>query len=122
MCVYSYTNEKLNLDKCYENGNMSKILFEKLKNKHYENNAKKDYYFLVLNKTNTCDIIINSVKGFTILTPNINNLPFQICWNKNREYKHKHIKTNIKLFAECLQKPTPRWKEKFMKNIRKLEL
>jgi hypothetical protein len=33
MCVYSYTNEKLelNLDKTYNNGEMSKILIEKLK-------------------------------------------------------------------------------------------
>jgi hypothetical protein len=66
----------------YENGKMSNILYNKLKNKEYNKNNKKDYYFIILNKTNTDDIIINSIKGLTILTPNINNLPFQVCWNK----------------------------------------
>jgi len=47
---------------------------EKLRNKQY-------------NKNNLNDIIINSVKGLIHLTPNINNLPFQVCWDKNREYK-----------------------------------
>ncbi len=61
---------------------MSNILYNKLKNKEYNKNNKKDYYFIILNKTNTDDIIINSIKGLTILTPNINNLPFQVCWNK----------------------------------------
>jgi hypothetical protein len=88
MCVYSYTNETLDIhkDKSYENGKMNIILFNKLKNKEYNTNNKKDYYFLVLNKTNPSDIIVNSVKGLTILTPNINNLPFQVNWSKNRKF------------------------------------
>lgn len=73
MCVYSYTNENLNI---YENSKMCDILFNKIKNKEYN---KKDYYFIVINKNNSKDIIVNSL---TILSPNINNLPFQICWNK----------------------------------------
>jgi len=86
MCVYSYTDEFLDIhsDKSYENGKMSNILFNKLKNKKYNRNAKKDYYFVVLNKTDSNDIIINSVKGLTFLTPNINNLPFQVNWSKNK--------------------------------------
>ena len=54
---------------------MSIILFDKLKNKNYNKINKKDYYFIVLNKTDSNDIIVNSVKGLKILTPNINNLP-----------------------------------------------
>jgi hypothetical protein len=86
MCVYAYTDEILDIhrDKSYENGKMSDILFNKLKNKKYNINNKKDYYFIVLNKTDPRDIIVNSVKGLTILTPNINNLPFQVNWSKNR--------------------------------------
>jgi hypothetical protein len=61
---------------------INNILYNKLKNKEYNKNNKKDYYFIILNKTNTDDIIINSIKGLIILTPNINNLPFQVCWNK----------------------------------------
>jgi hypothetical protein len=124
MCVYAYTNELLDIhrDKSYENGKMSDILFNKLKIKEYNTNNKKDYYFIVLNKTDASDIIVNSVKGLTILTSNINNLPFQVCWDKNRTFKYENIKKKIKLFIDCLQKPKPSWKETFMSNIRTLDL
>lgn len=124
MCVYAYTNEMLDIhmNKSYDNGKMSDILFNKLKNKKYNINNKKDYYFVVLNKTVVGDIIVNSVKGLTLLTPNINNLPFQVCWNKNREFNYKNINEKIKMFIECLQKPKPSWKETFMTNIRRLDL
>jgi hypothetical protein len=124
MCVYAYTNEILDIhmDKSYENGKMSNILFNKLKNKKYNTNNKKDYYFIVLNKTDASDIIVNSVKGLTILTPNINNLPFQVCWDKNRTFTYEKINKKIKLFIDCLQKPKPSWKETFMSNIRTLDL
>jgi hypothetical protein len=124
MCVYAYTDELLDIhrDKSYENGKMSDILFNKLKNKKYNTNNKKDYYFIVLNKTDATDIIVNSVKGLTILTPNINNLPFQVNWSKNRIFKYKDINKNIKMFIDCLQKPKPSWQETFMSNIRTLHL
>jgi len=124
MCVYAYTNEILDIhkNKSYENGKMSDILYNKLKNKEYNTNNKKDYYFLILNKKCVSDIIINSVKGLIILTPNINNLPFQVNWSKNRIFKYKHINKNIKMFIDCLQKPKPSWKEIFMSKIRTLDL
>jgi len=124
MCVYAYTDEILDIhrNKSYENGIMSDILYDKLKNKKYNINNKKDYYFIVLNKTNASDIIINSVKGLTILTPNINNLPFQVCWDKNRRFKYENINKKIKIFIDSLQKPKPSWKETFMSNIRTLNL
>jgi hypothetical protein len=71
-----------------------------------------------MNKTNSCDVIINSVKGLSVLTPNVNNLPFQVCWNKNRIFTYGPINKKVKLFIECLQKPKPSWKEEFMSNIR----
>jgi len=124
MCVYVYTDEILDIhrDKSYENGKMSDILFNKLKNKKYNTSNKKDYYFIVLNKTDASDIIVNSVKGLTILTPNINNLPFQICWDKNRSFKYENINKKVKQFAECLQKPRPSWHETFMSNMRTLHV
>ena len=124
MCVYAYTNEILDIhsDKSYENGKMSDILFNKLKSKKYNTKNKKDYYFIVLNKTDANDIIVNSVKGLTILTSNINNLPFQVCWNKNRTFVYGNINKKIKLFVSCLQKPKPSWKEIFMSNIRTLTI
>jgi hypothetical protein len=124
MCVYAYTNEKLDIhkDKTYENGKMSIILFNLLKNKKYNTNNKKDYYFIVLNKTDIGDIIVNSVKGLTILTPNINNLPFQVNWSKNKNFRYENINKKIQLFIDCLQKPKPSWKEIFMMKIRTLDL
>ena len=124
MCVYAYTNEMLDIhnNATYENGKMSDVLFKNLKNKNYNTNNKKDYYFVVLNKANASDIIVNSVKGLKILTPNINNLPFQVCWDKNRIFKYENIKKKIKLFINCLQKPKPSWKETFMTNMRTINL
>ena len=123
-CVYAYTDEQLDIHrlKTYENGPMSKILFQKLQEHAYNKKNKKDYYFLVLNKTNPTDIIVNSVKGLTILTPNINNLPFQVCWDRNRTFKYECIRKKIKLFIECLQRPQPSWKETFMANMRSFDL
>tara|TARA_B110000503_G_C7020398_1_gene359519 strand:- start:72 stop:386 length:315 start_codon:yes stop_codon:yes gene_type:complete len=54
---------------------------EKLQ-KHF----RKDYFFLVINKNDPTDIIINSILGLKEITPNINNLPFQIMWKNNRNY------------------------------------
>ena len=122
MCIYAYTDEALDIhrEKTYTNGIMSDILFNKLKNKNYNRIPKKDYYFLVLNKTNASDIIVNSVKGLSKLTPNINNLPFQVCWDKNRCFKYDTINKKIYQFIESLQKPKPSWQETFMSNIRSL--
>ena len=63
MCVYAYTDEVLDIhrDKSYENGKMCEILFDKFKNKKYNTLKKKDYYFIVLNKTDTREIVVNSV-------------------------------------------------------------
>jgi len=121
MCVYSYTNEILDVNKQYNNGDMSKILFQKIKNKQYNKIHKKDYYFIVLNKIDK-SVIINSVKGLSQLTSNVNNLPFQVKWNNNKEYKYDIISNKIKMFVDCLKKPKPSWKEVFMLNIRGLNI
>src|SRR3990167_10011116 len=59
--------------------------FEKLKVNIGEN--QKDYYFLVVNKSNTKDIFINTLKSLTTLQPNGNNLPFQCKWDINKKPK-----------------------------------
>lgn len=43
------------------------------------------------------------VKGLSILTPNINNLPFQVRWDKNRTFKYENINKKIKQFIDCLK-------------------
>jgi hypothetical protein len=124
MCLYSYTDEKLIVDckKTYTNGKVYKVLIDKLKSKNYNRINKKDYYFIVVNKTNSKDIVINSVKGLSVLTPNINNLPFQVCWDKNREVSYGSIKNKIKDFIKCIQSPEPSWSEKFLENMRSLKI
>lgn len=121
MCVYAYTDEQLDLHKSYDNGKMSVILYNKLKANKYNQCNKKDYYFVVVNKTDSNDIIVNSVKGLVQLTPNINNLPFQVKWCNNRVYNYEHIQKRVKQFIRCLQKPNPSWSETFMVNMRSLQ-
>ena len=52
------------------------------KSKGEDNN--RDYYCLVLNKT-TNEVLMQGLKTLTKLTPNGNNLLFQINWSKNKE-------------------------------------
>ena len=52
------------------------------KSKGEDNN--RDYYCLVLNKV-TNEVLMQGLKTLTKLTPNGNNLLFQINWSKNKE-------------------------------------
>jgi len=122
ICVYAYTDVLLDYDTPYYNGELSNLFFEKIKNKDYNKIDKKDYYFLVINKNNSNDIIINSVKGLTTLEPNLSNLPFQICWNKNKDFNYKPIRDNIKMVIDSFQKPNRIWIEIFLENIRTIKL
>ena len=123
-CVYSYTDYEMDIErtKTYENGKMSIILVDKLKKMTFNQNNKRDYYFLVLNKNDPNEVIINSIKGLTILTPNINNLPFQVCWSKNKTFNYGKINLKVIMFLKCLQRPSPSWKETFMTELRTINL
>ena len=99
---------------------MSKILIEKISDKCLNKNIKRDYYFIVVNKTNPSEIIVNSFKGLEHLTSNINNLPFQVKWSVNKHYTYKPISSVLKKFISTLKKPKPSWSEEFLFNIRQL--
>lgn len=118
MCVHAYTDEILDLKKNYSNGAMSEILFRKLKSKAYNYNDKKDYYFIVMNKNDSNEVIVNSVKGLSNLTSNVNNLPFQVRWERNKRFEYDTIDNRVQKFIQCLQKPQPSWRETFLQNIR----
>jgi hypothetical protein len=122
ICVQSYTNEILDMNKTYDNNKMSEILFRKIQNKEYNRIYKKDYYFIVLNKLDNTEIIINSVLGLNKLTPNSSNLPFQIKWNTNKEFCYNIINKKIKMLVDCLKKPKLSWQEHFMSNMRTLKI
>ncbi len=58
--------------------------FEELSN-NIGSNKDRDYYFLIINKQNTNEVIVNSLKSLKKLVPNGNNLPFQCRWCDNKE-------------------------------------
>ena len=122
MCVYAYTDEELDIDKKYQNGSMSKILIKKLNEKKFNYKSKKDYYFLVVNKNSTNEVIINSCKGLSQLTPNSNNLPFQVNWSKNKDYNFINIHKSIKKLITCIQKPPLSWSETFLQDFRNITI
>lgn len=116
LCVYAYTDHQMDLEQSYNNGAMSKILIEKLKNKRLNYCLSRDYFFVVINKSNN-DIIINSMKSLDHLTYNINNLPFQIRWDKNTNYNPKRINKVVKSFVELFSREIIYWKKYFIDNI-----
>lgn len=122
MCVYAYTDIDLDLYTSYTNGKLAPLLIEYLQKKKYNKKSKKDYYFLVFNKENSMEIIINSVKGLTALSGNINNLPFQVKWCNNKKFTYDIIDNKVKMFIKCLKNLKPSWSETFMNNIRNVEL
>lgn len=125
MCVYGYTDYPMNVYGCsntYNNGKMADVLIKKIQAQSWNLSPKRDYYFLVINKKNPTDIIINSLKGLRKLTPNINNLPFQVKWIDNRHFEYKSIKKSVESFIKTLQKPKPSWQERFLQNIRDISI
>ncbi len=46
--------------------------------------SDKEYFFLVVYKEDTSNILVNSLRCIESLIPNGNNLPFQCCWSKNK--------------------------------------
>jgi hypothetical protein len=60
--------------------------FMKFLEENYKNITTTDYWYIVIPKTNIQETFVNSMKGLSKLTPNGNNLPFQIDWSKNRDY------------------------------------
>lgn len=120
MCVYSITDHPINLDVNYNSGKMSDVLYNKIKSGKLNQDNKRDYYFVVINKNNTKEIIVNSVKGLTVLTPNINNLPYQIKWNKNKKFKYYPIENVKDKLVNALVSPKRSWKESFLENMRNI--
>lgn len=120
LCVYSYTDYEMDLRDSYQNGSMSSILYDKLKHKRYNCSYRRDYYFLVINKKRSDEIIVNSVRGLSRITHNPHNLPFQVKWSLNREYNYKPIQLSARQFLTCLKKNKPTWQSQFVSDIKSL--
>lgn len=76
-----------------------KEYFEFLKRDLHRND--KDYYFLVINKQNSQDIFLNSLRSLAVLQPNGNNLPFQCKWDANREPLERSFEKAVKFLLIC---------------------
>jgi hypothetical protein len=119
LCLYSYTNYEMRFDKNYSNGQIYKILINKLKNAEI-NLSLRNYYFLVVIK-NTNVVIVNSMLSLSKLTPNLNNLPFQICWNNNKIIDKIDVHEQIKRFLHCIKQPKNNWRELFINSIKNID-
>jgi len=114
-CLYAYTNAKMDLHSSYDNGKIHEILFKHLKTKSYSRN--RDYYFIVLNKTDCKEVIINSIKGLSSLKHNINNLPYQVKWKVNKHFVYKSTEHAVQLYLECMKLTKPTWQEIYRFNM-----
>ena len=129
-CVQAFTDYKLDLNKNYENGPLSKILIDLFVNKRYNTDPKKDYFCLVINKNHLKnlnnpriqenDIIINSILSISKFTCNCNNLPFQIKWSKNREPIDIPIIDQIKKFQYMFKTAELPWTAYFINSMKNL--
>lgn len=113
-------NIKITTTNTADNASSKKGLYYALTGKIYQGNGQwdnylkqlkqnikmtnKDYYFLIVNKTNTNDIFINSLKQISTLQPNGNNLPFQIKWCDNKKMIPKDFDKVKKLLLGTLGK------------------
>lgn len=114
--VHSYTSMELNFDCHYKNGEMSKSLMAYIKNGKINKKSKKDYFFVVINKkTGECNV--NSILGLSELTPNINNLPFQVKWSKNKMFVYKSVLSCIDSFVSLFEDCKNDWKTEFIKDL-----
>jgi hypothetical protein len=67
----------------------------------------KNYYFLIINKTNHLDVFSNALKNLSTLVSNGNNLPFQCKWNTNRVPINRTFEESVsfilKSFSESIK-------------------
>jgi hypothetical protein len=120
LCVYALTDYQIDLERNYMNGEMSVQLISMFQNKQFNKKLKRDYYFLVINKKDPEDIIVNSYKGLVSIKSNLHNLPFQVVWKENRYFHYNRNERVAGMLLHTLQKPEPSWEEKFMASIRSI--
>lgn len=69
--------------------------FERLK-ENMGKNKDKDYYFLIINKSNPEEIFVATLKSIKKLQANGNNLPFQCRWKENKEITERTFEESQK--------------------------
>ena len=95
--AYSMTDCDMKYDECYTNNILDEFMNGSIKFAETD----RDYWFLIINKqTNGETVYINSFKGLSKITPNKSNLPFQINWRNNLDYKPKTTDEMFKLIQQ----------------------
>jgi len=64
----------------------------------------KNYYFLIINKTNHSDVFSNALKNLSTLVSNGNNLPFQCKWNTNRVPINRTFEESVSFILKSFAK------------------
>jgi len=65
--------------------------------------SDRDYYFISVNKNDTTEVILNSVKKLPSVCSNPNNLPFQVCWENNKHYIERTNKEALEYYMSILK-------------------
>jgi hypothetical protein len=93
--LYALTN----LDESDVNVSSWKKFQDALKNNSTDDN-NRDYYIFTLNKV-TNEVHLASLKTLAKITPNGNNLPFQIKWRENTEPVQRTHRQAYEFLVEC---------------------
>tara|TARA_B100000131_G_C17953261_1_gene547317 strand:- start:165 stop:818 length:654 start_codon:yes stop_codon:yes gene_type:complete len=65
--------------------------------------SERDYYFISVNKNNTEEVILNSIKRMPEVSSNPNNLPFQVCWENNKHSIERTNKEAVEYYMSILK-------------------
>lgn len=122
LLLYSLTSYSMEFHKSYQNGIVAPIFTRHIRERMINRNQKRDYYFLVVNKKKTEDVVVNSLRGLKHLTANNNNLPFQVKWSINRKFHYHTVKEMAIKVIKTMRKPPKTWAEKFLEEIREMPL
>lgn len=74
---------------------------------HSSEDNNRDYYIFTLNK-NTNEVHLSSLKTLQKITPNGNNLPFQIKWRDNTQPFERTHRQAYKFLVECYKESVRR--------------
>lgn len=110
--IYALTNIEMKYDSYYDANSVIEYF-----NKKYICENVRDYYYLVINKTDSKDVLTSSIKNLKYITPNLSNLPFQINWEKNRELSHmtsEQTYSTIKAIYKNKKRQKDYWKSVFI--------
>lgn len=120
--AYAYTSSDMSFDKLYKNGAMSKTFIQSIKDKLFNENPLRDYYFLVFGKCeDTYDkIIVNSMRCLCDFKINPHNFPMQIRWDKNSIPQINNVKSIVSTYVDKMKKIKQTWQENLICEMKML--